>query len=58
MNKFKVGFDGKAPYAKISARKCKHFMIGLGEVVHYILETDWSNIRTADSRVGKGIFLG
>ena len=58
MNKFKVGSDGKTAYEKITAHKCKHFIFGFGEVVDYILETDNSSIHKADSRVGKGIFLG
>ena len=58
MNKFKVGSGGNKAYANITARKCKHFILGVGEVVDYILETDKSNIHKADSRVGKGIFLG
>ena len=53
MNKFQVGSYGKTAYANITAHKCKHFIIGFGEVVGYILETDKSNIHKADSRVGR-----
>ena len=58
MNKYKVGADGKTAYERITGHRCKHDVVGFGEVVDYILETD-KNVRyKADSRVGKGIFLG
>ena len=38
--------------------KCKHDLIGFAENVDHILETDRNKRFKADSRVGKGIFLG
>ena len=53
-----MGNDGRTPYERITSHKSKHFIIGFGEVVDFILETDKGNRHKADSRVGQGIFLG
>ena len=58
LNKFRVGKDGRTPYERITAHKSKHFIIGFGEVVDFIIETDKNNRDKADSRVARGIFLG
>ena len=58
MNKFRVGPDGRTAYEKISEHKCRSMIIGFGESVDYILETDKGARHKADSRVHQGIFLG
>ena len=58
MNKFRVGFDGRTAYEKITEHKCRSMIIGFGESVDYILETDKGARHKADSRVHQGIFLG
>ena len=58
MNKFLVGKDGLTAYERITAHKCKHFIIGFGEVVDYKLEYDKGDRHKADSDVHQGIFLG
>ena len=58
LNKFKVGIDGVTAYEKITSHKCKHFVVGFGEAVDFILETNKGNQHKADSRVENGIFLG
>ena len=58
INKFRIGADGRTSYERITSHKSKHFIIGFGEVVDYVLETDKGNRHKADSRVGQGIFLG
>ena len=40
MNKFRVGPDGRTAYEKITEHKCRSMIIGSGESVNYILETD------------------
>ena len=58
INKFRVGADGRTAYERITAHKCKHFVLGFCEMVDFIPETDKSNIHKADSRVHTGVFLG
>ena len=58
INKFRVGADGRTAFERITGHKCNHFVVGFGEVVDYILETDKAHVHKADSRVGSGIFLG
>ena len=58
MNKFRVGSDGRTAYEKITEHKCKSVIIGFGESVDYILETNKGSMNKADSRVHQGIFLG
>ena len=48
-NKFRVGSDGRAAYEKITEHKCKSTILGFGESVGYILETDRRSMRKADS---------
>ena len=55
MNKFRVGSDGRTAYEKITDHKCKSIIIGFGESIDYILETDKRSMHTADSRVHQGI---
>ena len=58
MNNFKFGSDGRTAYERITENKCRHDITSFAEVVDYILETDKTKRFKADSRVGKGIFLG
>ena len=58
LNKFRLGSDGRTPYEIITSHKSKRFIIGFGEVVYFILETDKVHKHNADSRVGQGIVLG
>ena len=58
INKFKIGSDGRTAYERFTEHKCRHVMIGFGEVVDFMLETDKANMHKADSRVHKGVFLG
>ena len=58
MNKYKVGSDGRTAYERITGHKCRHFVIGFGETIDYILETEKGKQFKADSRVGTGVFLG
>ena len=53
-----VGSGGRMAYERITEHKCRHFMIGFGEVVEFILETDKNERYKADSPMMKGIFLG
>ena len=57
MNKFRVGPDGRTAYERITEHKCRSMIIGFGESVDYILETDKCARHKADSRVHQGIFL-
>ena len=58
MNKFRVGPDGRTAYEKTTEHKCRSMIIGFGESVDYIIETDKGARHKADSRVHQGIFLG
>ena len=58
MNKYRVGVDGRTAYEMITGRKCRHVVLGFGETVDYILETEKGKQFKADSRVGVGVFLG
>ena len=58
MNKFRVGSDGRTAYEKTTQHKCRTLIIGFGESVDYILETDKVAMHKADSRVHQGIVLG
>ena len=58
LNKYKVGVDGVTAYERITGHKCRHFVLGFGETVGFICETDKGNQHKADSRVGVGVFLG
>ena len=58
LNEYKVGSDGRTAYERITGHKCRHFVIGFGETVDYILETEKGRQFKADSRVGTGVFLG
>ena len=55
MNNFRVGPDGRTAYEKITGHKCRSMIIGFGESVDYILETDKGARHKADSRVHQGI---
>ena len=39
LNKFRLGSDGRTQYERVTSHKSKHFVIGVGEVVDFILET-------------------
>ena len=56
MNKFRVGSDGRIAYEKITEHNCKNIVIGFGESIDYILETDKGSMHKADSCVHQGIF--
>ena len=58
MNKFRVGTDGRTVYGQITEHKCRSTIVGFGESVDYMLETDKGAMHKADSRVYQGIFLG
>ena len=58
MNKFRVGSDGRTAYERITEHKFKGTVVGFGELVDFILETNKSETHKADSRVQQGIFLG
>ena len=58
MNKFRVGSDGRTAYERITEHKFKGNVVGFGELVDFILETNKNETHKADSRVQQGIFLG
>ena len=58
ISKFLVGKNGRTAYEDITGHRCKHFVIGFAETVHFKLETKKANRQKADSDWDTGIFLG
>ena len=58
VNEFRDGSDGRTAYERITEHKCRHFMIGSGEVVDVMLETTKNQRPNSDTQWSKGIFLG
>ena len=57
-NKFRIGSDGRTAYEKITEHKFKSNIVGFGELVDLILETNKGDMHKAHSRMQQGIFLG
>ena len=40
INKFRAGSDGRTAYERITSHKCWLLIVGFGETVDFIMETD------------------
>ena len=58
LNKYQIGVSGATAYENLTGHKCRPLVLGFGETVEHICETDKGNQHKADSRVGTGVFLG
>ena len=58
MYKFKVGVDGRTAYERITKHRCKHFIVGFGEQVHFKTETIKTKRHKVDTEFAVGIFVG
>ena len=48
LNNFKVGSDWRTAYERATEHKCGHLLVGFGETVNFILETDRAARHKAD----------